>query len=142
MRQKLEPLGDGLDTAVAAPAEQGTFAIMGRIVMESLARAMPDSQSAVLFCLAWHAAVQVRMRRGPRAGQPTARVSATSLAAITGRPLRTVRYALSKLRARGAIVPENTQPGRTSVYRLPFHHRHAHGEAECPDVIGAEVRDA
>jgi hypothetical protein len=118
MRGQLEPIAEGFESSSAECATAGTFAIFDRQTMTSLASAMPDAQSAVLFCLAWHAAIQVRMSRGPLAGQYVARVSATSLAQITGRAIRTVWYAIKKLRSAGMIKQEAQHPGRTSVYRV------------------------
>lgn len=118
MRAHLEPIGEGLQAASGERTVVGSFAIINRAEMVAMTRAMPDSQSAILFCLAWHAAISIRMRRGPRAGRHVARVSVGTLAKLSGRPVRTVQYALHKLRAAGVIERENTWPGRTSVYKL------------------------
>ncbi len=119
MRVRLEPIPDGMAPAPSGDRRKTAFAIFGRSEMETLAQSMPDARSAILFCIAWHVALQVRMERGPLAGQRLARVSANRLAAITKRPLRTVRYAISKLRAHGLLEVAVSSPGRTSVYRLP-----------------------
>lgn len=114
MPAKLEP--------VSLPPEQpdteGTFAIMDRSQMTSLVRAMPDCQSAVLFCLAWHAAVQVRMKHGKLAGQNVARVSVNELARILDRSRRTVQYGLATLKDVGLVAKLEGKPGQTAVYRL------------------------
>jgi hypothetical protein len=94
------------------------FALLDRKCLIALSSAMPDAQSAVLLCLAWQAAVTERMRRGPHAGRFVARLSAPQLARLTGRPLRTVWYALRRLRQMGRLTMEIDTPGKTSVYRL------------------------
>ena len=119
MKPQLVPIAVGIEPATPSKAAPGkTFAILERTAMTNLSRTMPDAQSAVLLCLAWHAALQQRMRHGSLAGRQLARISAPALAKITGRPVRTVRHALRQLKAGGKIEKENDAPGRTSVYRL------------------------
>jgi DNA-binding transcriptional ArsR family regulator len=121
MRARLEPIAEGIQAGSTERPRVDSYAIMGRAEMTALAQAMRDAQSAILFCLAWHAAVQVRMKRGPLANQRVARVSAGTLAKITGRSIRTVRHALSRLKAAGVIEREDSRPGRTSIYQMSFH---------------------
>jgi hypothetical protein len=96
----------------------GTFAILNRQQLVALARSMSDARSAVLFCLAWDAARRERLGRGPNAGRFVARLSGPELAALTGHCLRTVRYALSRLRHAGHIVSETPAPGKKALYRV------------------------
>jgi hypothetical protein len=121
MKSRLEPIADGIETLPVEPASSVSFAIFKRPEMVSLARSIPDAQSAVLFCLQWHAALQQRMRRGPLAGQQVARVSAGTLAEITECPVRTVYAALSKLQKRHLIQNIESRPGLTAIYRLTLH---------------------
>jgi len=95
-----------------------SFAILEREVVIALAKAMPDAQSAILLCLAWHACLQERMRNGPLAGEFVARLSGPQLAELTGRPIRTVRYALRKLKKAARIFNEQSAAGKKSIYRL------------------------
>ena len=94
------------------------YAMLDRDRAVELARLMPDAQSSVLLCLGWQAALQERLRRGPYAGQQVARLSASQLAEMTGRHLRTVRYALSRLKDTGIIEALRSGPGRTAIYRV------------------------
>jgi hypothetical protein len=118
MTARLEPIAEGIQTVPVDRKRVDTYAIVGRAEMMAIARAMPDAQSAILFCLAWQAAFQVKMSRGPLARRRVARVSVSALAKMIRRPIRTVQYALSKLRAIGVIEQEDVGPGRTSVYKL------------------------
>ena len=118
MPSRLEPIAEGNAALPIAPASRGSFALIGHEEMTALAHAMPDAQSAVLWCLAWHAAINARMSRGPLAGQQVAKVSASALAKITGRPIRTMYDALSKLQDHDLIQNVEDRPGRTAVYRL------------------------
>lgn len=94
------------------------YARFDRRQLEVLARAMPDAQSAVLLCLAWHAARQARLHRGEYAGQFVARVSARELAELIDRAIRTVRYALKALKQNGLIDSENRGPGKKGAFRV------------------------
>jgi len=113
----LEPIQIGID-AEEPGSKTLSFAIVDRAEMTALACAMPDCQSAVLFCLTWHTLIQERMHRGPLAGKRLARVSGMELANLTGRPLRTVRDALAKLKEAGLIELASRSVGRTAVYRI------------------------
>lgn len=119
MRSRLTPLENGLaqEEAVDQQGRQG-FAVLDQDRLIALAHNMPDAQSAILLCLAWHAARQERFRLGPLAGEAVARVSGPRLVELTGRPLRTIRHALRRLKRTGSIVPADTEPGKTAVYRL------------------------
>jgi hypothetical protein len=121
MKSRLEPIADGIETLPVEPASSVSFAVFKRPEMIALARSIPDAQSAVLFCLQWHAALQQRMHRGPLAGQQVARVSAGTLTKITEFSIRTVRYALSKLQQRHLIKNVESRPGRTAIYQLTLH---------------------
>lgn len=114
MTVKLEPVS----LPLAQAGTESTFAIIDRSQMTSLARAMPDCQSAVLVCLAWHGAVQVKMKRGKFAGQQVARVSVSEIARLIGRPKRTVQHALAVLKDNGLVVKVMDRPGQTAVYHL------------------------
>jgi hypothetical protein len=92
--------------------------MLDRDQIVNLARVMPDAQSAVLLCLAWQAALQERLHHGPDAGQRVARLSGRQLAEMTGRSLRLVRYALSRLKLAGIIEPTSAGPGRKATYRI------------------------
>lgn len=96
------------------------FAVLERDQLVALARAMPDAQSAVLLCLVWQAALQVKLNFGPNAGRAVARLSGAELSEMTGCPLRTVRYALGKLKRAAVIFREPSAAGRKSTYRLTF----------------------
>jgi hypothetical protein len=96
------------------------FAIFEHGLLVALSRAMPDAQSAILFCLAWQASLQKKMLRGPLAGQALAKLSGPQLAEITSRPIRTVRHALSRLRKAMVISNEQSGAGKKGVYRLSF----------------------
>jgi hypothetical protein len=101
----------------AKPDEAYALVTRGRLA--KLVRAMPDSQSAVLVCLAWQASLQERLRRGRFAGRPLARMSGQQLAELTGRPLRTIRFALARLTEAGVVRNECTLRGRKAIYVLP-----------------------
>ena len=120
MKGRLKPISDDNGKVLHGQPVGGSFALLSRVDMAAIAHAMQDAQSAVLFCLAWHAVLQERMRRGELAGCKLARVSASRLAEITGRPIRTIRHALMRLKKKGTIVAEVSGPGKTSVYRLPL----------------------
>jgi hypothetical protein len=79
---------------------------------------MPDAQSAVLLCLAWQASLQERMSYGPHAGRFLARLSGPQLAEMIGRPLRTVRHALRRLKESARICNEQPGAGSKAVYAL------------------------
>jgi hypothetical protein len=93
------------------------YAMMDQDLMISLAKMMPDAQSAVLLCMVWTIARQQRLKRGPDAGSPVARLSARQLADMSGRPLRTVWHALRQLKNASLIAQEATEPGRKAAYR-------------------------
>ena len=112
----LTPLGE--DTRSSAPP--GGYATLSQVVVERLARAIPDAQSAVLVLLTWNAVRNSRLKRGPLAGRVVASLSGAQLGRLTGRPLRTIRYALRQLAARGQVVREVVPAGRKGVYSLPF----------------------
>jgi hypothetical protein len=95
-----------------------SFAIFERAFLGALARVMPDAQSAVLLCLAWQAVLQKRRQHGPFAGQPVASLSGPQLTEMTGRPIRTVRHALSRLKQAGRIRNEQCAAGKKGAYRL------------------------
>jgi len=111
---KLTPL----ELPAQLTAIAGGYAMISCERMAALAFAMPDSKSAVLFCLTWKAARQERMNLGQNAGQCVARISASKLASITGFSLRTVQWALAALKAAELIELDYEAPGRTNVYRL------------------------
>jgi hypothetical protein len=94
------------------------FAIIERDLLVALARVSPDAQSAVLLCLAWQASFQKRMERGPLAGQLVAKLSGQQLAEMTGRSIRTVRHALSRLTQTGRIKNDQAGHGKKAVYGL------------------------
>jgi hypothetical protein len=114
----LIPLNEGPAPEFVKQLSDQPFAVLERHRLEELARTLPDAQSAVLLCLTWYAARQERLKRGAHAGKCIARLSGPQLADITGRPLRTIRYAISTLRRCGVIEPLSTGPGKTAVYRL------------------------
>lgn len=114
MRSKLTPLA----TNTAMPASSGEFALIELSHAEQLASVMPDARSAVLFLLGWQAARQVRLSFGPCAGRRVARISASTLAQLAGRPVRTIRWAIAELLAAGLIEQERTPPGWTNIYLL------------------------
>ena len=118
MRSALIPLQEGAPVSFAAFEGGEAFAVLPRAQAVALTRAMPDARSAVLFCLGWEAARQVRFTKGPYAVQPIARLSARALVELTGRPLRTIRWALAKLVADRLVQPTDHRPGRTNIYRL------------------------
>lgn len=119
MRSRLTPIASGLGGSLTPPPSGGRpFARIDRRRMIALARSMPDCQSAVLACLVWQASLQERLVRGPLAGRFVARLSGTQLAEMTGRPLRTVRYSLRRLTAKGLIRREHPAPGKKAVYAL------------------------
>jgi hypothetical protein len=109
-----------------APLESGgddrqlAYARLTRTALTTLARAMPDAQSAILAVLTWHALRNSRLRLGPLAGRTAAGVSGEHLAEILDRPLRTVRHALARLVATDAVVKDPVLPGRKNVYTLPW----------------------
>lgn len=102
------------------PYKDGLYARITLFEMSALVRSMPDTQSAVLACLQWQAALQARLTRGPLAGQRVARLSAATIGTLTGRSVRTVRGALARLKQAALIAPIATSPGRTMTYRLTF----------------------
>lgn len=108
------------EAVAARPRVAGGYATLTMARVKRLARAMPDAQSAVLVLLAWQATLHERMSRGPLAGRPAASWSGSQLAAMTDRPIRTVRHALERLRAAGLIEKGPSAAGRKSVYTLPF----------------------
>jgi len=119
MRGRLTPLASGVEECGRKPSPGSqSFARVGRSRLVALARLMPDCQSAVLTCLLWMASRQERMRFGPYARRFLARLSGTQLAEMTGRPLRTIRHALSQLTKSGAIRREDMAPGKKAVYAL------------------------
>jgi DNA-binding transcriptional ArsR family regulator len=117
VKSRLEPIAEGIKVPDKLPGGE-SFAHLGRAAMTALARSMPDAQSAVLFCLAWHATINLRMQHGPLTGQLVARVSARELRKITLCPIRTVRHALRRLRDNHLIHNEESRRGRTAIYRL------------------------
>lgn len=102
------------------PPELGGYATLTRTRVVRLARAMPDCQSAVLLLLAWQATLHEKMRRGRLAGRTAASLSGAQLAAMTGRPLRTIRHALRRLSAGQLVSKEAGPSGRKNTYALPF----------------------
>lgn len=116
MPSKLRPIESGWQTVGAESAGE-TFAILERSRLELLARSM-SACSAVLICLEWYSALQQKMSRGPLAGQRVARVSAGTLIEITGRPLRTIRWALAELKRKGLIETVENEAGKTAIYRV------------------------
>jgi hypothetical protein len=119
MRGRLTPVGSGLeDPPQPSPLDSQSFARIGRSRIVALARSMPDCQSAALACLVWQASRQERLAYGPYARRFLARLSGPQLVDMTGRPLRTVRHALSRLTKAGVIRREDTAPGKKAVYAL------------------------
>jgi hypothetical protein len=119
VRGHLTPVSSSLPDCLSQPSvSRQPYARIDRRRLVALAAAMPDCQSAVLACLAWQASLQERLARGPYAGQFVARLSGARLAKMTGRPLRTVRHALSRLTSAGVIRRVNTASGKTAVYAL------------------------
>ena len=112
---KLAPVE--LSSPASVPHSEHDYALITRDVMANLAHLM-DSRSAILFCLTWEAVRNLRMSYGPYAGQQVARISAQTLTHLSGKPIRTVRWALAWLRNSGAIIPVNPEPGKVSVYRI------------------------
>lgn len=115
MRGSLIPLEDESPTL---DANRKAFALLDRNRLGALARVMPDAQSAALLCIVWDACRRERLEHGPYAGQFVARLSGQDLVEMTKRPLRTVRYALSRLRQASLIKREQHAPGRKAVYRV------------------------
>jgi hypothetical protein len=128
MRSQLTPLDTG-PSVIASSRPSGSYALLTKDRTVALARAMPDCQSAVLTCLAWQASLHERMHRGQFAGRPVASLSGNQLHEMTGRPLRSVWYALQRLSERHLVV-KSTRPGRMTVYELP-----------CLSVSGPEPTD-
>jgi hypothetical protein len=115
----LTPLASGLEGCLAEThSPRRPFALIDRARLTATARVMPDAQSAVLACLLWQACKQERLARGPLAGRFVARLSGPRLATLTGRPLRTVRYALRRLSDSGVIRREAGPAGTTAIYAL------------------------
>jgi hypothetical protein len=109
---------DGMPKFLSGSGKRIPFAVICRERLIDLAHTMPDAQSAVLLCLVWQAALQERLNRGTHAGAPVARLSGSELVEMTGCPLRTVRYALRKLRQASVIYHEEEAPGKKAVYGL------------------------
>jgi hypothetical protein len=116
MRVRLNPIEVGLGPVPAGASPGQAFARLGRDVLVAMARAMPDCQSAVLACVVWQAARQQLLRKGPLAGRFVGRLSGPQLVEMTGRPIRTVRHALRRLKESGRIKREATGVGRSAVY--------------------------
>src|SRR5436309_1970370 len=117
MRVPLTPLSDGgMETPSPLGNSKQSYARIEEPVLIALAQAMPDCQSAILTCLTWQAARQQRFSCGLYAGQFVARLSGPQLARMTGRPLRTVRHALSRLKRAGRVRAARPGPGKTAVY--------------------------
>jgi hypothetical protein len=112
---------------------------LGRAVR--LAGNMPDCQSAVLFILVWQATLHEKMKRGRLAGRPVASLSGSQLAGMTGRPLRTVRHALARLVAAGAIRIERMSAGCKNSYVIPFVADGNRRSGDCGSVEMNEGRD-
>lgn len=91
------------DGAPQAQAKVRHYAQITRQQVSQLARAMPDTQSAILLCLGWEALRQERLMYGPCAGTRLARFSSEELGELTGHRADCVRRALGKLRERGLI---------------------------------------
>lgn len=102
----------------ARRAVRKAFAILDRRELVSLARAMPDAQSAILLCLAWQAAYQSKMKLGPLAGLAVARLSGADLSEMTNRPIKTVRHAIRRLKEAAIVHSEPNAPGKKTTYRL------------------------
>lgn len=113
----LEPVHEGLPP-LSIVGSTGPFAVLDRSCLTALVSAMPDGQSAVLLCLAWDALRQERLAHGPCAGHRLARISIPDLANMTGRPVRSVEWALSKLKSNGLIERVGVEEGKTAVYRI------------------------
>lgn len=110
----------GLGSESKAPDPEPTcepYARIDRNRLIRLAHALPDSISAVLLCVEWHAARQARLQRGDYARQYVARVSAKALATETGFTERTIRTALKRLKRTGAIEVVSVPAGKTAVYK-------------------------
>ncbi|GMV82498.1 MAG: hypothetical protein AMXMBFR7_36820 [Planctomycetota bacterium] len=114
----LTPLNDDDVGLGIASVSQEAFAHISLSRMQALARAMPDTRSAVLFCLEWEATRQARFSKGALAGQYCARISAKKLEILAGKPLRTIRWALAKLKSSGHLTQELVGPGRTAQYQV------------------------
>ena len=119
MQSTLKPIGVGLDDCLSGKVKKKwSYAQIDRDKLLSLVRTMPDCQSAVLTTLVWQASRQERFAQGEYAGHFVARLSGKQLADMTCRPLRTIRHALQRLTAVGAIKRFNAAPGKTAVYAL------------------------
>jgi hypothetical protein len=119
VRPSLTPIASGLEACASEPTgDSRPYALIYQNRIVALARAMRDCQSAVLACLTWHASRQERLKLGPLAGRFLARLSGAQLAEMAGRPLRTVRHALSRLSKSGVLRRDGGAPGRTAVYEL------------------------
>lgn len=94
-----------------------TFAVLHRSRLLALAKVLSTS-AAVLLCIEWQSALQERMTLGPLAGQRVSRISARSLAQITGKAMRTVRWALAELKRKKLIETVAAEPGKVAVYRV------------------------
>lgn len=105
------------DDGKTGPKE--SYALVPLSVAGNLARAMPDCQSAVLMALAWQALLHQRMHKGEFAGRAVASLSAGQLSKQTGRPIRTVKHALSRLSASGRVIKLSRGAGRKGCYALP-----------------------
>jgi hypothetical protein len=119
VRSRLTPIDCGIREYLESPPRcPRRFAQINHSRMVELAHSMPDCQSAVLACLVWQASQQERLGYGPYARQYLARLSGQQLVEMTGRPLRTVRHALSRLKQTGMIRSENKAAGQKAVYAL------------------------
>jgi len=101
----------------AAGGSSESYAILEKTRLEAMVQNMPATP-AVLLALEWYSARQLKMGRGEYAGQRVARISANALAVLTGRPVRTVRAALSKLKRYDLIETVATEIGCTNAYRV------------------------
>jgi hypothetical protein len=122
MPSQLTPIPVIVDAEVVSqpPTTPVAYATLTKERLLRLARAMPDCQSAVLMVLVWHAIRNAKMKRGGLAGRTVASVSGGQLAGMTGRPLRTIRHALSKLLACHLISKVPTAAGRKNIYAIPI----------------------
>lgn len=125
------------ETPVAGPAEPD--AVLSRPKLIRLLRAIRDAQASVLLGLVVIAGRNRLQDDGPSHGLPVAHVSGAELAALTGKPLRTVRHALTRLKASGSILNAGAEGGRRASYMiLCFNDVHWSGGKLVVDRASAE----
>jgi hypothetical protein len=126
----VKAVADRVKNAVAATRVRVTNAATTTLVRvrTTVSRITTACQSAVLLLLAWQATLHEKMKRGRFAGRAEASLSGAQLSEMAGRPLRTVRHALSRLVAGDRIRKGEVAAGRKNTYALPFLSRERGGQ--------------